>query len=317
MQAIYNIYIDNEEIENIGNLSWGDDIETIASEFSFDSTENIEIGSKILIANAETGKEVLRGILTDKSRNNRNKFSYSGFDYGFYLNKNEIIIQFNNVKIDTAIKQLCAKVNVPCGNICSINAYVTKIYKDKTVSDIIIELLEQARKKTGAKYIFSCQQGKLEVVNTMEKCETKIELARGHLMPINETLGGITYTESIQDLKNAISLVDTQEKKTFVVASAKDDESIKKFGLLGQIESIDKDDKTSKTIVVQNLLKDLNKVTVKIGVEMLGSDDFKKGSILSLDYPEFEIVGDYFATSTKHSISNRIHHLNAELEKVS
>ena len=81
MQAEYKIIIDNKEIENVGNLSWGDDIETIASEFSFDSTENIEIGSKILIANAETGKEVLRGILTDKSRNNRNKFSYSGFDF--------------------------------------------------------------------------------------------------------------------------------------------------------------------------------------------------------------------------------------------
>ena len=40
MQAIYNIYIDNEEIENVGNLSWGDDIETIASEFSFDSPDS-------------------------------------------------------------------------------------------------------------------------------------------------------------------------------------------------------------------------------------------------------------------------------------
>lgn len=317
MQAEYKIIIDDKEIENVGNLSWGDDIETIASDFSFDSTSNIEIGSKVLIANAITGQEVLRGILTDKSRNNRNKFSYSGFDYGFYLNKNEVIIQFNNVKIDTAIKQLCAKVNVPCGNICSINAYVTKIYKDNTVSDIIIELLEQARKKTGSKYVFSCQKGKLEIVNTMAKCDSQIELAQGHLMPIKETLGAITYTESIQDLKNSISLVDTQEKQTFVVASAKDNASIQKFGLLGQIESVDKDDKTSKTIVVQNLLKDLNKVKVKIGVEMLGVDDFKKGSILSLDYPEFEIVGDYYATSTKHSIANKIHHLNAELEKVS
>ena len=316
MQTLYKIIVNKEEIKNCGNLSWGDDIETIASEFSFESTSNIEIGSKILIANGVTGKEVLRGILTDKQRNKNKSYSYSGFDYGFYLNKNEVIIQFNKVKIDTAIRQLCTKVNVPCGNICSINAYVTKIFKDKAVSDIIIELLELATQKTGAKYVFSCQNGKLDIVNTKQKCESQIELAQGHLIGINDSLGNITYSESIQDLKNSITLVDTKEKKTFVVASAKDNASIQKFGLLGQIESIDKDDKTSKSVVAQNMLKDLNKVTVSILVDMLGTDDFKKGSILSLDYPDYGLSGDYYAKSTKHNIANRNHYVNAELGKV-
>ena len=75
MQANYKLIIDDTEIENVGNLSWGDDIETIACDFSFDTTDNLSVGSKVLIANADTGKEVLRGILTDKSRNNLNKFS--------------------------------------------------------------------------------------------------------------------------------------------------------------------------------------------------------------------------------------------------
>lgn len=316
MQTLYKIIIDNEEIKNCGNLSWGDDIETIASEFSFDSTSEVEIGSKLVIVNSTSGKEVLRGILTDKQKNKNKSFSYSGFDYGFYLNKNEVIIQFNKVKIDTAIKQLCAKVGVPCGKICSINAYVTKIYKDNTVSDIIVELLELASKKTGSKYIFSCQCGKLEIVDTMQVCESEYELAQGFLMPLNETLGNITYSETIQGLKNSITLVDTKEKTTFVVANAKDNESIKKFGLLGQIESVDKDDKTSKNIVARNMLKDLNKITVSISVEMLGTDDFKKGSILSLDYPEFKVSGNYYAKNTKHSIKNKNHFVSAELVKI-
>lgn len=316
MQTLYKIMVDDEEIQNCGNLSWNDDIETIATEFSFDSTSEIETGSKLLIANGTTGKEVLRGIITDKQKNKNKSFSYSGFDYGFYLNKNEVIIQFNKVKIDTAIKQLCAKVDVPCGNICSINAYVTKIYKDNTVSDIIIELLEMASKKTGSKYIFSCQCGKLEIVDTMQVCESKYELAQGFLMPLNDTLGNITYSETIQGLKNSITLVDTKEKSTFIVANAKDNESIKKFGLLGQIESIDKDDKTSKNIIVQNMLKELNKITISISVEMLGTDDFKKGSILSLDYPEFKVSGNYYAKNTKHAIKNKNHFVSAELVKI-
>ena len=60
MQAFYKIMVDGAEVENTGNLSWGDDIDTIASEFSFSSTQNIEVGAKTVIINEQTGKEVLR-----------------------------------------------------------------------------------------------------------------------------------------------------------------------------------------------------------------------------------------------------------------
>ena len=311
MQTDYKIIIDNEEIKNVGELAWSDDIDTIASEFSFNSTANIVIGSKLVITNA--GKEVLRGIITDKRINQNKTYTYSGFDYGFYLNKNEVIIQFNNVKIDTAIKQLCAKVNVPCGNICAINAYVTKIFKDVVVSDIINELLEMATKKTGAKYVFSCQCGKLEIVDTMSACEDIIELTRGQTIKIADSLGEIQYSESIQDLKNSITLIDDNDKTAYVVASAQDSGSISNYGLLGQIESIDKDDKTSKTVIANNLLKELNKVTTSIQVTLLGTDNFKKGSILALDYPDYNINGNYYAKSTNHAVKNKNHIVNAEL----
>lgn len=316
MQAVYKIMVDGEEIENAGNLAWGDDIETIASEFSFVSPQQVNVGAKIVIINTQTGKEVLRGILTDKSFDKSKLYQYSGFDYGFYLNKNEIIIQFNKVKIDTAIKQLCAKIGVPCGSICNINAYVTKIFKDNTVSDIILELLEMARKKTGAKYIFSCQCGKLEIIDTMAECESIIELTNGQELKIADSLGNISYSESIQELKNSIQIVDSGEKSIFVVASARDNESISKYGLLGQVESVDKDDKTSKSVIANNLLKDLNKITTSVQVEMLGTDDLKKGSILNFNYPEYNLSGNYYAKTTKHNISNNIHRISAEFIKV-
>lgn len=316
MQAVYKVMVDGEEIENAGNLAWGDDIETIASEFSFVSPQQVNVGAKIVIINTQTGKEVLRGILTDKSFDKSKLYQYSGFDYGFYLNKNEIIIQFNKVKIDTAIKQLCAKIGVPCGNICNINAYVTKIFKDNTVSDIILELLEMARKKTGAKYIFSCQCGKLEIIDTMAECESIIELTDGQELKIADSLGNISYSESIQELKNSIQIVDSGEKSIFVVASARDNESISKYGLLGQVESVDKDDKTSKSVIANNLLKDLNKITTSVQVEMLGTDDLKKGSILNFNYPEYNLSGNYYAKTTKHNISNNIHRISAEFIKV-
>lgn len=312
MQTDYKIIIDGEEIPNCGELAWNDDIETIASEFSFVSTSNITTGAKVLITN-KANKEILRGIITDKKINTNKTYTYSGFDFGFYLNKNEVIIQFNNVKIDTAIKQLCAKVNVPCGNICAINAYVTKIFKDVVVSDIIIELLEMATKKTGAKYVFSCQCGKLEIVNTMEAVNDEIELTQGQIINIADTLSNIQYSESIQDLVNSVTLVDDNDKSTYVVASAKDDDSIGQYGLLGQIESIDKDDKTSKNIVASNILAEKNKIKKSINVDMLGADTLKKGCVLTLNYPDFNIDGDFYTKSTSHAVKNKAHMVSAEL----
>jgi len=196
------------------------------------------------------------------------------------------------------------------------NAYVTKIFNDNAVSDIIIELLEMAHKKTGAKYVFSCQCGKLEIANTMTDCESKIELTNGHEITVADSFGNISYSESIQDLKNSIKIIDEKEKTAYIVASASDSNSISKYGLLGSIESADKDDKTSKSIIASNMLKDLNKVTTSISAEMLGTDDFKKGSVLNLDYPDFNITGKYYAKTTRHSITNNIHKVSADLIKV-
>ena len=85
---------------------------------------------------------------------------------------------------------------------------------------------------------------------------------------------------------------------------------------MGQIETVDKDDKTSKSIIASNMLKDLNKVTTSVSVEMLGTDNLKKGSVLSLNYPDFNIEGNYYAKTTKHTISNNIHKVSAEFIKV-
>jgi hypothetical protein len=147
----------------------------------------------------------------------------------------------------------------------------------------------------------------------MSECDSTIEITKGQYIKIADSLSDIEYSESIQDLKNSITLIDDNDKKTYVVASASDSKSISNYGLLGQIESIDKDDKTSKSIIAKNMLAELNKITTSIKVTLLGSDLFKKGSILALDYPEYGVSGNYYAKNTSHAVKNKIHIVNAEL----
>lgn len=320
-KSVYNniqshrLYINGKVLDDFGSLSWSDDLETIANEISFKSLTKLDDGAKFLLTD-NNKKELFRGIITDIEEDKDKIFTYSGFDYGFYLNKNQVIIQFKNVRTDTAIKQLCAKVNIPVGNICSISPQVQKIYKGNAVSDIIKELLDTASKKTGQKYIMQCLNGTLTINNTLGKIDPVIKLAENVIIKVCDTAGNITYKRSIQELKNSVLLVDTKEKQTFVTASAKDSNNISKFGLLQQIETVDKDDKTSRQTIVNNLLNDLNKVKETIQIEFLGTNDIRKGVYLALDYPEYGLKGDYYIKNSSHTIENGMHRVNAEVIKL-
>lgn len=311
----HRLFIDGAELEDFGSLSWSDSLDTIACEISFKSLTKLDDGAKFLLTDSDAN-ELFRGIITDCEEDKDKIFTYSGFDYGFYLNKNDVIIQFKDIRTDTAIKQLCAKVEIPAGEICPISAPVKKIYKGNTVSDIISELLETASKKTGDKYVMRCLNGKLTIENSFRKIDPSIQIAQNVLIKVCDTAGSITYKRSIQDLKNSVQLVDSQEKSTFVTASAKDNKNISKFGLLQHVETQDKDEKTSKNTIVQNLLKSLNKVKESISIEFLGSDDVKKGVFLTLDYAEYGLSGEYYIKSSNHTIENKLHKVSAEVIKL-
>ena len=64
-------------------------------------------------------------------------------------------------------------------------------------------------------------------------------------------MSGVSYSEDIENLKNSVKVVSSNEKKVSVVDSAKDEESIKRFGLLQKVVKQEKQeqkgDKTKKT----------------------------------------------------------------------
>lgn len=308
----YKIYATSGEVKNCGNIEWSDDLDLYTDELSFKSTDIINLGSQVILMN--DAAEVFRGVVFDRQWDKNKIFEYTVFSLGFYLGKNEIVIQYNGCTISEAIKQALIKSEIPIGNIIDIPASVKKIYKKVTVSDIIKELLEMATKKTGVDYILRVKDNAV----CIEKF-TKIEIfptfdLSGDTINITEYIGNFSARESIQDLKNSVTITDNKEDKVYILARAESEESKSVYGKMSVVETPDEDDKTPKQTIASNMLKKLNKITKSRSVDMLGSDEVRKGVILSFNYPELGFVGQHLVTSTHHSIDNGIHKVSADIE---
>lgn len=309
-----------------GNLSRKDSIDTLGMELNTDVMRNwkdryvinydlVEIGDKILLLNKD--KEIFRGIIVDLGTDRYSK-TITAFDYAFYLNQSRTIIQFNKVKADEAIKQLCNKFNVPIGNITSIPTAITKIYKDDTVADIIRDILKQATDSLGINYRLEMRAGKLHIekyTDLIIKPRFKPAPNVASFNPL-KVIGSISKTESIADMRNSILISSSNEKSSRVIATAKDDRNIAKFGLLQDVESVNDKNIAQAKVIAQNKLKELNKVNEDISITVLGDDKVRAGRILEIDNDMFKLKGQYLVKDCTHKYHNRIHTMDLTLEKV-
>lgn len=309
---MYKYLINGEEIENIVSPEWSDDLQEYANSFSFTTCEYYEVGSLFQII-TETGIVVLKGVITDFEQSEKNKFRYSGYDCGFYIKQNEIIEQFKKIKISDAIKKLCENYQIPIGTIPEMTATVTEIFKDKKLSDVFNQLIEYAKSKGCIKDIyFTCAKGKFDIL----PYETITDLT-GDMgifsIKSEKTINSPSISVSMQDLKNRVVIADNSDKNRKKV-TVEDSESISKYGLLQEVETVD----TSKTNNLQKIasdsLKQLNKLSKNMSLPMLGDFRMHKGVIMPIDNEEIGVKGMFLIKSSNHVIDGNIEKVNVSLE---
>lgn len=320
-QNDYHLIVNGVKLKKreTGALEWSDNIDGLSTVLTFQSTLdlNIQKGLHFVLMNGK--KELVRGILTDKTWDKELLFGYTGFDYGFYINKNEVTRQFNKVTGTNAIKQLLKSINVPIGTIDSIPIIVDEIYTKQTVAAIIQDICEQAYKKTGTKYYIKINYGKVHVqkFKKIKLTNTNYALTPNSAIKLFSTLGSFNMSESIQDMKNQILITAKDGDRVYTIAKLSDAQSINRFGLLQMIEEQDKSDPSSNRQKAKYLLDELNKVKETINAEMLGIDEAQSGVILDFDYPKYKFKGSFLITSSTHKVSNDFNHkMNVNLERV-
>ena len=281
--------IKNDEIFDVSGLasdiSWKYDIDGIAGELTF-SLVSAEFGTGNVVVLKDKNKEVFRGIIV--SEEGKEQKSFTCLDFGWYLSKNEIIVQFKDITVYQAVLHVMNKFGIPTELPDNLkNVKVTKIYKDVTVADILRDLLDFATLTTNNRYYMRMFSGVL-AIRTYHR-ET---------IPIYGVGVDYSYGKSIENMYNKVLVVANEEESQVVYAELDDKESIKKYGMLQLIETAEADDMSQAKNLAKNKLKEVNKIEENLSLNCIGNYDLVPGRKVSIE--NLELKDTYVIKDVTH-----------------
>ena len=318
----YDFLLNGKNInDKILNFSYSENLDDVASSFSFDALDDYGISqnnkiNRIQLLDKTTQKVFYDGWITDwEHTTDVRKYHYLGFDVGFYLNKNKVIKQFTGENIGKSIKDLCKEYEINLTNLPEFKATIKKIYKDIAFADILKELLQFEKDKGGLKDTYiDCKNGNLNIRQYKEEQYLSAIIANNISVSSHDTINNVRVTKSIQDMKNSIYYTDNNEKSVYKVVS-ENKASISQFGLLRTVEKIDTNKKNNLKKLADEKLAELNKIKETYEGEMLGDYRVQKGKIIKLNIPQYNMTDTYLLRSVKHNIDSHKELISYSLDK--
>lgn len=304
----------NDITAYVGGLSWQNSIDELATKMSFEvaksDTHYVNTCTPKLgdIVNLCTNIEIFRGIVIAVDDGDKFKNKYTVTDFGWYLNKSKETYQFNNMNAKKAVIRLCSDFNIPIDSVPELNTSITQIYIDKTISDILSDILD----KCGGGYNFDMTPNGIRIYKygaIYAYPEFRIT-PNTHLIYSPTLKGNVSHTLSIEDMKNSVKVVTETDKVYTVKAVAKDADSIYKYGVLHDVFKVDEKDGDANTYA-KNKLAELNKIKESFSIEIIEavSSYTRAGALISVDDV------NYLVESADHSIKNGVHHVKLGLRK--
>ncbi len=312
----------------VSDLSWSENLDTVGVSLSFsvpDTEESyiprlmIMAGDIIQILNAEG--ELIRAVVVSVSRNYPKRM-VKAFDFGFYLNKNDVVIQFKNKSVSECLRELFAKVNISVGEICDMPAKVNGVYI-KNLNEVIKELIKIQQDNDRKKYYYEMRAEKIYVFQLSKEpidyiFKPAFNVGAFDVTDRNAHSRG-KYTHSIENIKNRIVAVVNSKtsgempEKMFI---ARDEESIKRYGLLSENYSVNSDESNNIKHIAETELKEKNTIKRELTMDFIGHDNARPGRVMSI-VDDYLCIDDYFRIkSVTHRVNGNIHTMSCTLEKL-
>lgn len=308
------------EIPNIFSLNWQDDITLVFTSFDITTSySDLNCGDWIEVFSPDYNDTVFFGVVMNSYQENTNNFTYSGYDAGIYLEKNETTCQFRDAKIAQAIETACQKGELNAGVVPDIDFTVNKIYFKTKLSDILFDLYNIAVDKGfDNSYYFNCKNGKINLLRYTGNNELRGYVANLYSVKSFDNIKKFKRELSIKDLKNSIELYtsNTPNKDNSKRLYYKNNsESIEKYGLLNVVEEIDADTNLDFEKILTEKLNKLNKVSESLEFEVLGDYKLQTGVYTIIKNDDININGTYKITSSKHRITGTVESVTVTVDK--
>ena len=321
---MYKVIIKDKDVNDIiGNLTWRDTVDTLGVEVEFELPVNrydknfeflydITLGDPIQILN-DKGEILVQAIIVTETPNGKTT-NFTAYDMAWYLNKSTVIKQFKKMIGNDCVKSLCKEIGIKV-EVSGLDTKIDKIYKDKTISDVIKDIIEQCSQFNSKKFFIEFDNGTLKIMPYKKiKVFGQFEIQKDKFININENIGGVSLTKSIVDMKNSVLVITENKGAVRTIGQEQDTKSIEKYGKLQQVVTLDEKEFSKANLVAKNELKKLNRITEDFGIDVLGDDKIKSGRVIDIDLPLFNLKGEYLIKESNHTISNNIHRINLKLE---
>lgn len=312
----------------VSDLSWSENLDTVGLTLSF-SVPDIEdryitrlliMAGDIITVNNDDG-ELIRAVVVNISRDYP-KRKVKALDFGFYLNKNDIVIQFKDKSVSECLKILFNKVGISIGNICDMPAKVKGVYI-KNVNETIKELIKIQQDNDGKKYYYELRGKDISVFQLPTEpisyiFKPTVNVAAFDVTDKNAHSRG-KYTHSIENMKNRIVAVVNSKtsgempSKQFV---AEDSENIKKYGLLTENYNVNSDEAENIQSLAENELKEKNKIKRELTMDFIGHDNARPGRVMHIVDDYLGIDDNYRIQSVSHKVNGNIHTMSCTLENL-
>lgn len=310
-----NIYADGINITSaVGNLSWQNTIAELATTMNFEIAKseaqhtNIYLPHEGSIIQMYTNDEIFRGIVLAVDDGSKTSNKYTICDFGWYLNKSKETYQFNAMPAHKAIRKVCSDFNIEIDSIPELSTKITKIYFDKTISEILKDILEIC----GGGYNLDVTPKGLRIY----KIGSIYAYPEFRLSPNTQLIyspllrGNTSHSVSIEDMKNSVKVITEKDGNYSVKATLKDNSLISKYGLLQEVVKIDSEKENSNNVARQKL-SELSKIKETFSFEIIEAVDSytRAGYLIAVDGLNYIIEG------SGHSIKNGIHYVKLDLQK--
>ena len=321
---MYKVIIRDKDVSDIiGNLTWRDTVDTLGVEVDFELPINrydkkfeflydITLGDPIQILNAK-GEVLVQAIIVSEAPNGKIT-NFTAYDMAWYLNKSTVIKQFKKMIGNDCVKSLCKEIGIDV-EVSGLDTKIDKIYKDKAVSEVIKDIIEQCSQFNSKKFFIEFDNSTLKVMPYQKiKVFGTFEIQKDKFININENIGGVSLSKSIVDMKNSVLVITENKGAIRTIGEEQDSKSIEKYGKLQEVVTLDEKEFSKANLVAKNELKKLNKITEDFSIDVLGDDKVKSGRVIDIDLPLFNLKGEYLIKESNHTISNHIHKISLKVE---
>ena len=312
------LYANDVDITRMaGSLSWKNSIYELATTMSFDVAKTDAAYLRDLMYTPQVGDivrmitniEIFRGVIIKVDDGDIDLNKYTIVDLGWYLNKTSQTYQFKNISASDAIKEICSDLSISIAMLPELPTIIKQIYFDKTVSDIIKDILD----KCGGGYNYDFVPEGLRIYKIGELVAYPEFRVASNVRQVYspDYRGSVSHSVDIEEMKNSIKITSEKDSVYTELMVLQNRELIDKYGFLQKIVKIDPEKENANNAANRELAEN-GKPKESYSFEVVEKYDSytRAGEVISVDGV------NYVIESTDHSYKDGWHFDKLELKRV-